>query len=837
MSDLPIRCQDCPFKFTKLVGHKGPLDAPLVCVGESPGEKELRDGIPFIGPSGKVLDEALLQNPNIPTLFLNAMQCWPGRSNDKDIGKVAQAAKACQHRLHSQILQHPRKAILALGNGAAWALTNNFSSKITQIRGKRYDSTLAQGGIVTAVHPAFLLRGGGSLRQFLADVHYAQQLTFGNDLRKFVIPRVEVVESLSSLLALANDFKRLPPSTMIAGDSETGGYNGFDHLRDRILCAGFSVNKELVYVIPESLIRESGPLFDNAARFVWHHGKFDAKFFRAAGVSNVRVDDDTMMLSYALDETKGIHDLETVGGDIIGVPDWKFMIQPYLDDAKKSKRYNKYGNVTYDCIPKPILYDYMARDISTCLQVFPYLREQVEKNPHLEKLYTRTLMPLSNYYMRIEEAGIHVSMDAVASNDARLLKQIQQHCQVINKIAQENGFPEITPKDRKRLDIAPHHTHINVNSWQQVQDLMYKRLKLPTKFGQSTDKDTLEKLPQVPFVKSLRLYRVVQKQRSTYVVNLPQYVNIDGRVHSSYKIHGTTTGRPAGEDPNLLNIARNDLIKSQYQAESCDDRYEGNCGNILLEVDVNQAELRVLTEFSRDVRLTKIYTTKGMSIHDETTKKLFGTISEYTPEYLEKMIIKFNVQDNVSRLYGEQKMKAKNVNFGIPYGITAAGLAEQCDSTVAEATIWLDQWHEAYPEATRFINQCREAPRIGKSLVTPFGRMRRFGVVSPERIDDLMNQAANFPEQSAAVDIVHHTGLAMLDHLYQYKAVIVNTVYDSILYECPNDPWLYCDLAKQTIRTLAIVAKDWGFRTIPIVGEAKVGKMWGNMKELHLDGL
>lgn len=814
-SSTLVRCENCTFPWGKLVGSRGPKDSPLAIVGEGPGKNEILENKPFVGPSGDVLKAALAQHPDIDPYITNAMICFPGTVKNKDQEKIYNGAVACHGRLYNELAEHKRVVILALGNAALWSCTGDYSLKITQVRGKVFPSNLATKGIVAAVHPSFLLRGGGSLRQFMADVDYACSLVKGNDFRKYIVPRFQVIESLDQLRWLSDQFKGLPDGTPVAADTETGGFEGFDHLRDRILCKGFCFDPNLVYVIPEGLIRHTAPLYQNTCRFVWHNGKFDAKFVRRAGVPDVRVDEDTMLLSYALDEIGGVHDLETVASDIIGAPDWKHMIRPSLDASKSS---HPRGYVTtYADIPTPILYDYMSRDISSTLQIFPHLRKQVSNSPHLERLYTRTLIPYSDYFMKIEEAGMALDLEQVAANDKRLSAEIAKYEAEINVIAHNHSLGDINPRSPAQL--AP---------------FLYDTLRLrpvgSNKRPDSTDENTLSKLPSVPAVIALKKSRKVQKAHGTYVKPALGWVNIDGRVHTTYLIHGTRTGRPASKDPNLLNIPRDPMLRGQFRAKE---------GHVFLEVDENQAELRVLADLSQDPELLRIYLTPGSpGIHDVVTVDLFGKVSEYDSMTYERMCAKFNIshitEGQSKLLYNEQKMKAKNVNFGIVYGITNIGLADQIDDTPQVAQEYLNKWYARFPVAYKTLLKFRESVVLGQKLITPFGRIKRFGAVSREMVNELQNQAANFPMQSIAFDIMGHTGIVMQPIAEKLGVPIVNAVYDSIIYECPNDNSLLNDLAAKTIETVAERAIYWGMRTVPMKAEAKVGERWGNLKDFHV---
>ena len=820
------RCENCPFKNGKLVGSRGNPASPLAIVGESPGVLEIREGIPFIGPSGYILDAALPSDAKqvLDPFITNAHICFPGTRISKTPEKVTAAVQCCSARLKEEMATFPRKVILTLGNAALWSLTGDYGTKITQVRGKLYPSRLAEIGIIAAVHPSYLMHGGGSLRQFRADIKYAVDLALGKaTAKRYIIPKIEILSTEQEIWNLARQWG---PEDVIAADTETGGYDGFDHLRDHVLCSGYCNDPNLVHVIPAELTHSSTHLFRSRASFIWHNGKFDAKFLRAAKVHNVRVDEDTMLLSYAADETKGVHDLEQVASDVIGAPDWKYMIDPYLAAAKANNP--KGYNVTYADIPLPILYDYMSRDISSTKQIFPFLREQVYRDPKLELLYTKTLIPASEYLVWVEEAGMKLDLEQVELNEGRLQKECDQLAEKINEIGRAKGIGDTNP-----------------NSPLQLAYLLYDVLKLKSVKGRitrSTDVDTLDKLdPENPCVIALKRYRKAKKALSTYVVPardhfdskkkfVPGWINpVDKRVHTTYKIHGTATGRLASEDPNLLNIPRDPMLRGQFVAAD---------GKILLDVDTNQAELRVLAELSGDEDLTRIYTTKGMSLHDEVTDELFGKAATYDAATLDYYLDKFNVRHHgpdrwLYELRAEQKMKAKNVNFGIPYGISEYGLAEQIDDTVAVAREYLNKWYKRFHGARKFLLKCREAVALNRVFVTPFGRKRRFGVVTQEHLNELQNQMSNFPMQSIASDIVLQTGIYMAPRARRWGIPIVNTVYDSLLYEVPLDIPLIQDLSAATVERLGIVAKEWGIKRIPITGEGKIGLRWGQLKPLN----
>lgn len=785
----------------RLVPAKGPIDSPFAIVGEAPGTQEVKKGEPFVGPSGMVLQAGLEQSPHPDPYITNVVQHLIGR--DKDQVMLTNLVTENRERLLAEIRAHPRKVILALGNVALWALTGDYSHKITQCRGQLFKSDLSEHGIVAATHPAYLLRGNGSFRQFKADVAYAMDLANGGQPHTFTPPTWEYVDTPDKVQAFLERVRQ--HKGYIACDIETGG---FSHRLDKILMGGFTLDGKHIYVVtgrkreytPEQhILHLLAPMWDPSfapdVRYVWHNGKFDVKFFQHQYNQPARVDDDTMLMSYALDETRGIHDLETVANDWLGSPNWKGI----LDSHKKK-------NDSYDVIPEPILTKYMAYDIANTFNLIRVLRPLVRNDAKSELLYTKTLIPGSAYLAKIETVGMLVDMDRVEENRVEYQNQADEYNRQINDIAIESGYGPINP-----------------NSPMQLKDFLFNTLKIPSK-EKSTNEKVLLSLPSHPAVEALRKFRKINKGLSTYVKPVSDHIQDDGRVHQSYLIHGTATGRLACRDPNLQNIPREPKLRGQFIPKP---------GYCYVEVDLNQAELRSLAALSGDDELCRIYVdpdSKGL--HEEVRADLYGMKDDWSEQQIEQFKRKWYA-DSVERIVEEQKMRAKNVNFGIVYGITPFGLAEQIEDSIQEASRMLVAWSKKFPKAWEFIQLCRNAPIHGKNLVTVFGHKKRFGIVTPETIVAIQNEAANFPHQSTASTITLHGGMRVQDKLKrEYDTDIVNTVHDSILMEVPLEYTVIERVTALVIAEMEQVPVDWGITRIPFKAEAKAGLRWGNLKGL-----
>lgn len=828
------RCEKCPF-VTPLCGSKGPEDSPFVIVGESPGTNELRVGKPFVGESGRLLKSVLSQagfdSLGIEPYVINALSCYPppAKKSGPDGGKVMQqAVHACQQRVLDQILAHPRKVILTLGAAAAWSVTNDFSIKITRDRGMVMPSNLSTHGIVLAVHPAYLIRNGGGLPFWKKDIKQAVKLLKGEKLGEWQEPTWHVVQAPSELHTLIEEYHAAP---LITGDIETdrlhwianhGAYSDPTIKPDRgILCLGITKDDgSHVDIIPENIIYSSPLLMQkllSGGTWSWHNSMFDTTWMNSPSHPyGAKADHDTMLMSYALNENRGFHDLDQVAQTWIGAPRHKAMLDQYLPNKEASFR----------SIPTDILYKYNAIDLSKQHRIFEPLYNAVCASKEASKLYHETLMPAVPELVLMKLHGVKVNEEKVKAN-------LEEHDKQISKLRDQ-----INEYALKHIGAA-----INPGSTQQLATLLYDKMGLKIPGTRSTAEDVIIKIQRRydhPICNTILNYRELIKRKGTYVANLlykkkgknilwgEGHVKPDGCVYPDFSLHGTQTGRLAGRDPNMLNQPRGALIRSQYEARE---------NKLFVEVDENQAELRSLAVMSGDPLLREIYTKNEVSIHDITTAKFFGSKEAMArdPAVLRNamhLLQYFGADQSPDAVYKEAKMRGKAVNFGIVYGREAFSLAMEFDIPVAEADRWIKEWMALYSKAAEFIEWCRSRPALNRDLITVFGRKKRHGVVSAEKLRALENEAANFPHQSTASDIMLHTLIRCGPRLREeWDAWAWNEVYDAIYYEIDIDEKKVADSIKFVQETITQVPRDYGITSIPFLGDAKIGFDWGNMKD------
>lgn len=249
---------------------------------------------------------------------------------------------------------------------------------------------------------------------------------------------------------------------------------------------------------------------------------------------------------------------------------------------------------------------------------------------------------------------------------------------------------------------------------------------------------------------------------------------------------------------NVQNIPRESRIRNVFVAAP---------GFVFVEADYSQAEIRVLAELSKDKYLTQVFL-DGRDLHSEMAREIFG--------------------ENFTK---EDRSKAKEVNFGVPYGLTDSGLAIRFNISVESARGIIKRWFEAAPQAGDYINLCRQAPILRRTLVTPFHRRRRFGFVTMENLHQLQNEACNFPISSTASDLTLHSAISLgkvFKERWGNSVRIVNIVHDSILAEVSTD----CDIegvSGTMINVMENIPQKLIGATVPFVADIKMGSRWGSL--------
>ena len=368
----------------------------------------------------------------------------------------------------------------------------------------------------------------------------------------------------------------------------------------------------------------------------------------------------------------------------------------------------------------------------------------------MKQLYDEIELPTVYVLDHMEKEGIRVDGAALKEYGEMLGKRISE----LEKLIYEDAGCEF-----------------NINSPKQLGEILFDKLELPgakkTKTGYSTNVDVLNKLKNdYPIVANVLDYRQVAKLKSTYADGLSAFIRADGRIHGTFNQTITATGRISSTEPNLQNIPmRTELGRSIRKVFIPKDGY------VFVDADYSQIELRVLAHFSEDDKLITAYN-EEQDIHATTASQVFGVPME-------------EVDDLMRR-------NAKAVNFGIVYGISAFGLAEDLNISRKEATEYIDNYFATYPGVKRFLDQTVEDAKATGMSRTLFGRIRQI----PELTSSNFMQrsfgervAMNAPIQGTAADIIKIAMIRVHERLIREncRSSLILQIHDELLIETHKD--------------------------------------------------
>lgn len=539
--------------------------------------------------------------------------------------------------------------------------------------------------------------------------------------------------------------------------------------------------------------------------FIWHNGKFDTARLQYLLGIDARVDDDTMLMHYiGINEKKGTHGLKQLGQIYLQAPAWEDELDSYKREWCKRNKV-KLSEFTYDMIPVDVLIPYLRRDILATYRLAQVFRKAMR--PESVSMY-RNLVEASNTYRRIELNGVVLDREYLAKLKVQLQGEIAEADKIVQSIIEKEWDPMQYCHDTGAAVTKTVH-EFSMKSPKKLKWLLSKLVGFQV---QSTDKTAIEELGNhmekikneegKQFLEALSKVRKASKYYDTYCLGLESLCCEDGRVRCTYNLHGTETGRLSSTDPNMQNIPRNKLIKNLITCEE---------GNILVQLDYSQAELRVLTALSGDPYLLHIYE-GGHDLHDMMATKMFG------PDFTK-----------------EQRVITKSLNFGIAYGRGPANIAQTFKISMAEAKKVVADWFAVVPEVEKFIAKKRREPFNGETCKTPFGRERHF-VITEENKYHVSNEAINFPIQSIASDLTLLSVLELQRWIdesgYTSKVKIVATVHDSIIMEVDNHPDLISEVAHKGAAIMAAQPEKYniGVIKVPFRADAEVGFSWGDVK-------
>jgi len=521
-------------------------------------------------------------------------------------------------------------------------------------------------------------------------------------------------------------------------------------------------------------------LIDTGVMKIAHNMKYDWQLFAQHGI-HIAPCDDTMLISYVLDGSSHRHSMDALADQYLGHQPIK-----YADVAGKGAK-----QVTFDLVDIERALDYAAEDADITLRLYKLLKPRLAQE-HMTSVYENIERPLIPIIAQMELDGIKIDPAILKNMSDEFGKTLADLERDIQKIA---------------------GTEFNVASPKQIGEILFDQMGLEggkkTKTGQwATDVKALEDLAAQghEIVQKILQWRQLSKLKSTYTDALQGQMNAaTGRLHTSYAMTGTSTGRLASSDPNLQNIP----IRTE-EGRKIREAFIADAGHTLLSVDYSQVELRLAAEMAGVEALKQAFK-DGVDIHALTASQVFDVpLDEVTPEI---------------------RRQAKAVNFGIIYGISGWGLAKQLGCDPADANDFIKRYLARFSEIQNFMEERKAEAREHGYVKTLYGRKcftPNINAKIPALKGGAERAAINAPLQGTAADIMK-IAMSKIPAALQAKSLnakMMLQVHDELIFEVPDAELdATRDLVTEIMET-AYQNVNGAHIDVPLDAEAGTGQSW-----------
>lgn len=544
-------------------------------------------------------------------------------------------------------------------------------------------------------------------------------------------------------IQIKNVVKQLSNADAICFDTET---DGTDPLQCKPVGLSLCAKPEYAWYIPmnvegalpqEKVMTLVAPLFKSDALKVAHNYKFDYLVLKGAGIEVTGPVFDTMVAGYLLDASQKLK-MDDLSKTYLNYE--PISIEKLIGSGKKQK--------SMADIPYSEVKDYACEDADITFRLYNLLKKKMEEDELLE-IAENLEFPLIRVLAEMERIGVKIDTDLLKRFSEELNHDLEELQSKIFELTEES---------------------FNLNSPQQLGNILFEKMKLPagkkTKTGQySTSESVLSKLAVEYEVPSLVLdYRSLSKLKSTYVDALPEIVNEQsGRIHTDFNQTIAATGRLSSSNPNLQNIPirtkRGREIRKAFIPEK---------GYRLMAADYSQVELRVIASISEDENMMEAFR-NDEDIHSRTAKEIFNldSLDDVTPNH---------------------RRKAKEVNFGIPYGVSAYGLATRLGISNQEGKEMIEQYFERFPGIKSYIDETVKFANENGYVTTLLGRRRYIPDINSRNWNVrgfAERTAINMPIQGTAADIIKLAMIKIQNYLENEEKLsrMLLQVHDELIFE------------------------------------------------------
>lgn len=789
-------CENCPLKDKPIAPTQGPQDSEVILVSRSPGYHEAMNGKPFSGPSGQVLDHLLKQNgvERGEIRVTNVVLCAP------DEGAVPkEAIQCCSGRLRREL----QSASLAIAAGSEAVSLILGKTTVDRARGYSHHRPLQDGKslrVVATNNPALVLRDDSKFPNLVRDFRRAF-----NPLPRPKFPSVTIITDIGEARGAIREILakyKTSGVTYIAADTESRG--GLTH-KAELVSVQFSATGDHAVVFGDDPCHDDEVLagfkeffeLENI-RFIWHNGKWDTKILRYGYGINARVDEDTLLQSYALDERSGeesVHSLEYLLMEHFGWPNY---------EPKSVKQFKKDGIVTNG----NELYRYAGYDAAGTKQLFDLQDKELDSDNAREAY--NLLLSAVPMISDMEMHGFVYDIERAADlYDYEIKPELEALKNEMRTMLDNPIFNPGSPAQLSHLFYDTwgiHHSMRDRPDKDRSVDIAALNEVLRGNFTTHDElivKETLDepRNTAIALSKLLMRHRKLSKQASTYIKNLIERAVEDpeGRIYTDLKLHGTNSGRPSSSKPNLLNITRD-----KEDLPSIRKLFKPSPGRVIVQADYSQAELRCIAQMSKDPELMRIYS-DALDLHNIAAERFYG------PGFKK-----------------EQRSRAKNMNFGVAYRQTADTFQEKHDIPVDEAEKFIKWWWQNFQGVYNWEKDIEQQIHKVGYLQSGFGRKRRFHLITKENRFAAYREGINFYPQSTAADLTLTSCIILNQRIDRSRAALCLTVYDSIIADVEEG---YVDeykkITKEVMESRAKEALGWD---LPFLVDIGTGLSWGEIK-------
>lgn len=763
---------------------RGLISSKIMIIGEAPGYREDDIGKPFQGKAGQLLDDILNKfNYYRNKLYItNVVRCRPPDNRTPHKKEV----KACFYWTKKELKSIKPKFLLLLGLPAAKGIFDDWKIKLKNVRGKfiKQDNRI----IMVTYHPGAVLRDETKIKIIEQDIEkFLKAVKLGKIPEEKKL-NFDIVDSLNKVELLLKEIEK--EKILSSYDIETQSLSPWINNTD-ITMFGLGL-KGKQWVVPlnykgsifktkksrETIVNLINNVLKNKI-IVAHNGKFDSLWPLVKFDINIKINHDTLIMSYLLDENSS-HKLKYLASIFFGAENYD------LTDEEKT------GGA-----PLKILARYNALDTYYTRKLYFKFIKEIKQDPALYKFYKLVMMPAVRIFRNIEYNGVYI-------NEGKLDEVEQYLKQKLKKLEKE---------------LESHKKGVNWNSPQQVAEFLFKDLGLnpleKTPTGKlSTSEFVMKQLAKKHNIPAKILeYRENFKMLSSFINSWKNKI-VDSRLHPSFKLHGTVTGRLSCKEPNLQQVPRDPRIRTLIGAPP---------GWTFLEADFSQMELRIAAMLSGDETMKLAFQT-GEDIHTKTARMISGKDLSKMRSFRAK----------------EWRKKAKAINFGFLYGMGISTFQEYALSkydivlSYGEAKRYRNRFFETYNYLQEWHKRQIRVARLNGYIRCLSGRVRHLPDIN-SRDEDLRSaaerQSINSPVQGFASDL---TLMAIVEIYGSFSSDIlriVGSVHDSILMEVKDEYLAEIRPEIKNIMENSSILKKLGVKlNVPVVAEITTGN-WGNIKD------